>query len=82
VNADLENCFAHAPEAAARTIRLAAEAGAVGGSIEDFTGDAADPIYDLALDLAVERVRAAAEVAHGCRCRFSLPRGRRACCMT
>jgi 2-methylisocitrate lyase-like PEP mutase family enzyme len=63
VNADLENCFAHAPEAAAETIRLAAEAGAVGGSIEDFTGDAANPIYEL--DLAVARVRAAVEVAHG-----------------
>jgi 2-methylisocitrate lyase-like PEP mutase family enzyme len=63
VNVDLENGFAHAPEAAAEAIRLAAEAGAVGGSIEDFTGDAADPIYDL--DLAVARVRAAAEVAHG-----------------
>ncbi len=63
VNADLENCFAHAPEAAAETIRLAAEAGAVGGSIEDFTGDSADPIYEF--DLAVTRVRAAAAVAHG-----------------
>ncbi len=63
VNADLENCFAHAPDAAAETIRLAAEAGAVGGSIEDFTGDAADPIYEF--DLAVARVRAAADVAHG-----------------
>src|SRR5580692_7739336 len=62
VNADLENCFAHAPDAAAETIRLTAEAGAVGGSIEDFTGDAADPIYDF--DLAVARVRTAAEVAH------------------
>ena len=62
VNADLENCFAHAPEAAAVTIRLAAEAGAVGGSIEDYTGDRANPIYDF--DLAVARVRAAAEVAH------------------
>ena len=62
VNADLENCFAHAPEAAAEAIRLAAEAGAVGGSIEDFTGDAAVPIYEF--DLAVARVRAAAEVAH------------------
>jgi 2-methylisocitrate lyase-like PEP mutase family enzyme len=62
VNADLENCFAHAPEAAAETIRLAAEAGAVGGSIEDFTGDAVDPIYEL--DLAAARVRAAADVAH------------------
>jgi len=62
VNADLENCFAHAPEAASETIRLAAEAGAVGGSIEDYTGDPADPIYDF--DLAVARVRAAARVAH------------------
>ena len=55
VNADLENCFAHAPEAAADTIRLAAEAGAVGGSIEDFTGDRANPIYQF--ELAVARVR-------------------------
>mgnify|MGYP001551270061 CR=1 FL=1 len=61
VNADLENCFADAPEAAAETIRLAAEAGAVGGSIEDYTGDPANPIYDF--DLAVARVRAAVAVA-------------------
>ena len=61
VNADLENCFAHAPEAAAETIRLAAEAGAVGGSIEDYSGDPADPIYEF--DFAVERVRAAVKVA-------------------
>jgi 2-methylisocitrate lyase-like PEP mutase family enzyme len=61
VNADLENCFAHDPQQAAQTIRRAAEAGVVGGSIEDFTGDEADPIY--AFDLAVERVRAAATVA-------------------
>jgi 2-methylisocitrate lyase-like PEP mutase family enzyme len=61
VNADLENCFAHEPEAAAETIRFAAEAGVVGGSIEDFTGDRANPIYDF--DLAVARVRAAVAVA-------------------
>jgi 2-methylisocitrate lyase-like PEP mutase family enzyme len=61
VNADLENCFAHAPEEAAETIRLAAEAGAVGGSIEDYSGDRANPIYDF--DLAVARVRAAAKAA-------------------
>ncbi|MFZ5781660.1 MAG: isocitrate lyase/PEP mutase family protein [Pseudomonadota bacterium] len=61
VTADLENCFAHEPAAAAETIRLAAEAGLAGGSIEDFSGDGAAPIYDL--DLAVERVRAAAAVA-------------------
>ena len=62
VNADLENCFAHAPAEAAETIRLASEAGMVGGSIEDYSGDAGKPIYDF--DLAVARVRAAAEVAH------------------
>jgi 2-methylisocitrate lyase-like PEP mutase family enzyme len=62
VNADLENCFAHEPEAASETIRLAAEVGIVGGSIEDYTGDPANPIYDF--DLAVARVRAAAQVAH------------------
>jgi 2-methylisocitrate lyase-like PEP mutase family enzyme len=62
VNADLENCFAHEPEAAAETIRLAAEAGMVGGSIEDYSGDRTSPIYDF--DLAVARVRAAAQVAH------------------
>jgi 2-methylisocitrate lyase-like PEP mutase family enzyme len=62
VNADLENCFAHEPEAAAEAIRLAAEAGCVGASIEDYTGDRQDPIYDF--DLAVARVRAAVEVAH------------------
>jgi len=62
VNVDLENCFADAPAEAAETIRMAAEAGAVGGSIEDYSGDRANPIYDF--DLAVARVRAAAEVAH------------------
>jgi 2-methylisocitrate lyase-like PEP mutase family enzyme len=61
VNVDLENCFAHDPAAAAETIRLAAEAGAVGGSIEDYTGDPSNPIYEF--DLAVARVRAAAQVA-------------------
>jgi 2-methylisocitrate lyase-like PEP mutase family enzyme len=62
VNVDLENCFAHEPAAAAEAIGLAAEAGAVGGSIEDSTGDPKNPIYDF--DLAVARVWAAAELAH------------------
>jgi 2-methylisocitrate lyase-like PEP mutase family enzyme len=60
VNADLENGGAHDPKEAAEAIRLAAEAGAVGGSIEDATGDREKPIYDFAL--AVERVQAAVEV--------------------
>jgi 2-methylisocitrate lyase-like PEP mutase family enzyme len=61
VSADLENCYAHEPRAAAELIRLAAEAGVAGGSIEDATGNADQPIYDF--QLAVERVHAAAEVA-------------------
>ncbi len=63
VAADLENGFGHSPEAAAETIRLAAQtAGLVGGSIEDATGDPARPIYGF--QHAVERVAAAAEAAH------------------
>jgi 2-methylisocitrate lyase-like PEP mutase family enzyme len=62
VNADLENGYADDPRKAAEIIRMAAEAGVVGGSIEDATGNDAKPIYDF--NLAVERVAAAAEVAH------------------
>ena len=54
----------------AETIRLAAAAGLVGASIEDTTTRPADPIY--AFDLAVERVRAAAEVARGLPFSFTL----------
>ncbi|MEZ5821454.1 MAG: isocitrate lyase/phosphoenolpyruvate mutase family protein [Xanthobacteraceae bacterium] len=61
VNADLENCGAHEPKTAAQAIRLAAENGAVGGSIEDATGERDNPIYDF--NLAVERVQAAVEAA-------------------
>jgi 2-methylisocitrate lyase-like PEP mutase family enzyme len=59
VAADLENGYGHRPEDAAETIRQAADAGLVGGSIEDATGNEADPIYDF--NHAVERVGAAAE---------------------
>src|SRR5881275_2912861 len=45
VNADLENGGADDPKQAAEAIRLAAEAGCVGGSIEDSTGDPKNPIY-------------------------------------
>jgi 2-methylisocitrate lyase-like PEP mutase family enzyme len=61
VTADLQNGFGHAPEACAETIRLAAESGLTGGSIEDSNGAAENPIYDFAH--AVERVSAAAESA-------------------
>lgn len=62
VNADLENGFAHDPADAAETVRLAAEVGVAGCSIEDFSGDPDDPIYGAGF--AVERVAAAVEAAH------------------
>jgi 2-methylisocitrate lyase-like PEP mutase family enzyme len=61
VSADLENGFGDAPEDAAETVRLAAQAGLAGGSIEDTTGRDDEPVYDL--DTAAARVRAAAEAA-------------------
>ena len=63
VSADLENCFADDPDGVAATITIAAGLGLAGGSVEDFTGDRDNPIYELAH--AAERVRAAVEAAHG-----------------
>jgi 2-methylisocitrate lyase-like PEP mutase family enzyme len=57
VNADFEGGFAHDPEDVATNVKLAAETGIAGLSIEDSTGDAAAPLYEF--DLAVERIRAA-----------------------
>jgi 2-methylisocitrate lyase-like PEP mutase family enzyme len=62
VAADLENGYGHTPETVAETIRLAAEAGLVGGSIEDATGDPDRPIYDF--QQAVDRVSAAVVAAY------------------
>lgn len=70
VSADLENGFGDRPEDAAETIRRAAAAGVVGGSIEDSTGRPDDPLY--AHDLAVERVRAAVEAARSLPFPFTL----------
>ncbi|HEV2579135.1 MAG TPA: isocitrate lyase/phosphoenolpyruvate mutase family protein [Acidobacteriaceae bacterium] len=74
VSADLENGFGHAPEIAAETIRMAAAAGAVGGSIEDATGrddePGGEPVYERAQ--AAERVRAAVEAARGLPFPFTL----------
>lgn len=63
ISIDLENGFGDAPEVVAETIRLAAVTGAAGGSIEDATERAADPIYERGL--AIERIRAAADVVRG-----------------
>src|SRR5437016_3339880 len=70
VSADLENGFGDSPEMAAETIKLAAAAGVVGGSIEDATERSDDPIYDL--KHAADRVRAAAEAAHSLPFPFTL----------
>ncbi|TKT74874.1 isocitrate lyase/phosphoenolpyruvate mutase family protein [Aquamicrobium sp. LC103] len=63
VSADLEHGRGDSPEDAAATIVAAEAAGLAGCSIEDSTGDPADPIYDFGL--AVERVAAAVEAARG-----------------
>lgn len=61
VSADLEKGFGETPEAVAETVRLAAEAGLAGCTIEDATGNPDRPLYDTLL--AVERIAAAAEAA-------------------
>jgi 2-methylisocitrate lyase-like PEP mutase family enzyme len=61
VSADLERGFGDAPDVVAETIRLAADAGLVGCTIEDSTGNQDRPLYDD--HLAVERIAAAAETA-------------------
>jgi 2-methylisocitrate lyase-like PEP mutase family enzyme len=61
VSADLEDGFGPQPQDCAETISMAIECGLVGGSIEDATGDASDPILEL--EHAADRIRAAAEAA-------------------
>ena len=70
VSADLENCFGDAPEIVAETIRLAAQTGLAGGSVEDSTGRAGSPQYELTH--AADRVRAAAQAAHSLPFPFTL----------
>ena len=57
VNADFESGYGADPQAVAESVRLAIETGVAGLSIEDSTGDAEQPIHDLAT--AVARLRAA-----------------------
>ena len=70
VSADLGRGFGDAPEAVAQTIRLAAEAGLVGCTIEDATAQQEKPLYDTGL--AVERIVAAVEAARALRFPFML----------
>ena len=57
VNADFESGYAVDAAGVAESVRLAVETGVAGLSIEDSSGDAAKPLYEI--DVAVERMRAA-----------------------
>jgi len=70
VSADLENGFGDDPESVAQTIKLAAQAGLVGGSIEDVSDRIHCTVYELGH--AVDRIRAAAEMVLGLPFRFTL----------
>jgi 2-methylisocitrate lyase-like PEP mutase family enzyme len=61
VSADLENGYADDPAGVAETMRGAAAAGLAGGSIEDYTGRADEPFYEIGL--AADRITAAAEAS-------------------
>jgi len=60
VNGDLENGFGDSPDDVVATVKGAIEVGLAGCSIEDYSQDPKHPYYDL--DLAVERIKAAADV--------------------
>ncbi|TAL75427.1 MAG: isocitrate lyase/phosphoenolpyruvate mutase family protein [Burkholderiaceae bacterium] len=70
VSADLERGWGDAPEAVAETVRLAAEAGLVGCSIEDTAGH--HPQSQYAFDLAVARIEAAVAAARSLGFAFTL----------
>jgi len=70
VAADLENGFGDDPKMAAETVLLAAEAGLVGGSIEDATGKPDNSLYEISF--AAERVAAAVQAARSLPFRFTL----------
>ena len=64
VNADFESGFAVDAAGVAQSVRLAVETGVAGLSIEDSTGDAAKPLFDI--DEAVRRMRAARQAIDSC----------------
>jgi 2-methylisocitrate lyase-like PEP mutase family enzyme len=57
VNADFQNCYANDPEGVAANVTRCLATGVAGLSVEDATGDDANPLYDFAL--AIDRVKAA-----------------------
>jgi 2-methylisocitrate lyase-like PEP mutase family enzyme len=70
VSADLEKGFGDSPEIVSETIRLAAEAGLVGCSIEDASGNPDAPIFEFGH--AVERIAAASSAAQALPFPFTL----------
>src|SRR3989442_12696399 len=62
-NADFESGYAASPREIGENVRMCVATGVAGISIEDSTGDRADPLY--ALDEAVARMRAARNGIHG-----------------
>jgi len=70
VSADMENGFGDSPDTVAETVRLAAQAGLVGCSIEDSTGDKRRPLYEL--KFAAERIAAAVQAARSLPFHFTL----------
>jgi 2-methylisocitrate lyase-like PEP mutase family enzyme len=78
VSPDLEKGFGDAPEIVGETIRLAAEAGLVGCSIEDASGNPGAPIFELGY--ATERIAAAVSAARALPFSFTLTGRRRVSC--
>jgi len=76
VSADAENGYGDSPEDVAETIRLVAQTGAVGASIEDYTGRPDEPLYERTL--AIERIQAARNAADSLDVPFTLT-GRAEC---
>jgi len=70
VSGDLENGYGHDVQAVAQTIGAAAQAGLVGGSIEDYSGRSEQPLYPLAE--AVQRIEAAVRAARALPWPFTL----------
>lgn len=70
ISADLEKGFGDTPEIVAETVRLAADCGLVGCSIEDATRNPDKPLYDLSA--ATERIAAAVEAARALPFPFTL----------
>jgi len=64
VNADFENGYARDADGVAENVRLCIDTGVAGLSIEDYTGDDANPLYDF--DIAVARVKAARRAIDAC----------------